>query len=801
MISRRLAPVALTVMLATPTAHAVQVNIPPGPLGQALSNFASHAGVMLSFPSEMTAGMHSPGLRGDVSVQAGFAALLAGSGLEAISPAEGRYTLRKRVAAQPAPPAVSSTAPSSGTLATVTVNASTDTGPVQGYLAKRSVSATKTDATVLETPQSISVVTRAQIEDQAATSVREALRYTPGLVAEYRGAGGTRYDTVIYRGFGGGINYDYAYLDGMRQLGSNYAIPQVDPYQLERVDVLRGPASVLYGQGTPGGLINLVSKQPTPDRLREVQVQVGNNSWKQLGVDLGGALNADGTLSYRLTGVGHDGNSQVKQQQDQRAALSGGLSWEPDTDTQLTLLARFQHDPKGGYYGFLPAVGTVKPLPDGSRIPRNFFDGSPNYDQFSRTQSSIGYQFDKRIGTQWTFHSSARLLHLGLDYQSVFTSGLSTTDPSNPQLIRRAIFNRASLNAITADNRASYSFRTGEAAHTLLFGLDYQRLNYNEAQGLGNAPALSIARPDYGATITAPAMSTRARQVQDQLGLYLQDQVKLGRWTWLAGLRQDWASNDRSERISGSSVKQSDRAFTWRAGGVYQFDNGLAPYASYSRSFQPVADADAAGRLFKPTTGKQIEAGVKYQPASANLLATAALYQLTQNNVLTSDPNNTAYSIQTGQVRTRGLELEARAQVTRNVELIAAYTHTKNVNTRSTTAQGKHPTYVPDQSAGLWGTYTFHTGALAGLGVSAGVRHVGRSWADAANTTRVPSYTLLDAALRYDFGKSTPSLRGMTLALNLSNLTDKTFVSACATATKCFYGAGRTARATLSYRW
>lgn len=777
-------------------------DIPAGPLGQALNQFASAAGVELSMDATLVQGRSTPGLTGRFSVLDGFARLLSGQGLQATRQADGSYTIGQMRAAQAVGTSVADGSP---TMATVTVTATmpaeSPTGPISGYVATRSSTGSKTDTPLIAVPQSISVVTRDQIDDQAAGSVREALRYTPGLLSEYRGAGGTRYDTILYRGMGGGVNYDYSFLDGMRLLGANYAVPQVDPYQLERIDVLRGPSSVLFGQGTPGGMINLVSKMPTTEPVHEVQVQVGNRGWKQLGFDLGGSLNEDGSLSYRLTGVGHGGDSQVSQQKDERAALSGGITWQPDADTRLTLQMRYQHDPEGGYFGFLPAVGTVKPLPDGTRIARTFFDGSPLYDQFRRTQSSIGYQFERRMNDQWTLQSSLRYMHVTTDYESVFTSGMNTADPANPLLVRRAIFNNASYDAVTADNRAQYSFRTGELQHKLLFGVDYQRLNYGETQGMGSAPSLSIHNPDYTAAIAVPAQSISARQVVDQTGLYLQDQVQWGSLTWLGGLRQDWAGNNRTNRLTDSEINQSDRAFTWRTGFVYQFDNGVAPYVSYSRSFQPVADADAQGKLFKPTSGEQVEAGVKYQPPGSKAFVTAALYQINQRNVLTTDPNNTNYSIQTGEVRTRGVELEAHASLSRSLDVIASYTRTDAVNVRSTTAQGLHPTYMPDQSAGLWANYTIHEGSLAGLSLSAGARYAGRSWVDAANTMRVPDYTLLDAAVRYDLGRANPALRGVKLALNVSNLTDKTYVSACATATKCFYGAGRTARATMTYRW
>ncbi|MFT4117871.1 TonB-dependent siderophore receptor [Bradyrhizobium sp.] len=673
----------------------------------------------------------------------------------------------------------------------------------QGYVPQTGAAATKSATPLVETPQSISVVTKQQIEDQQPQNVREALRYTPGLVSEYRGAGGTRYDTILYRGFGGGVNYDYSYLDQLRLLGANYLVPQIDPYMLDRIEVLKGPASVLFGQGNPGGLVNLVSKLPTAQPFHEVIVQGGTYGRIQGGFDFGGPIDKEATWLYRLTGIGRMADSQVDFAKEQRVAIAPAITYRPDADTSITLLAKYQHDPYGGYFGFLPAAGTVLPLANGSRIPRNFFDGSPQYDQFDRTEASIGYKFDHRFDNMFSVASSLRYMHLDLDYKSVFTSprGLNTTDPNNPSLYRSAIFNRSHGDALTTDNHGEINLATGPVLHKILVGVDYQQLNYAEVQGSGTAPSLSIYNPDYSLAIPTPSTTVDATQLLRQVGLYVQDQIRIERLTLLTGVRQDWADNDRTDRLSPPAVYQLDKATTWRTGAIYNFDSGLAPYVTYSTSFQPNSGADVSGNLFKPTTGQQIEGGVKYQPVGYNALLTAAVYDLTQQNVLVTDPANTNFNIQTGEVRTRGLELEARATVQPGWSWIASYAYMDNINTISTTAQGKHPTYVPDQTAGIWQDYTFQSGQLAGFGFATGVRYVGRSFADAANTITVPSVLLFDAAVHYDFGVRFPTLRGWRAQVNAQNLFDKTYVSACATATKCFYGLGRTVVGTLAYRW
>jgi iron complex outermembrane receptor protein len=575
----------------------------------------------------------------------------------------------------------------------------------------------------------------------------------------------------------------------------------MDAYMLDRVEVLRGPSSVLYGQGTPGGLVNLVSKKPTDEPLREIELEAGNHGFGQLGFDFSGPIDKDGKVLYRLTGVGHTDDTQIAYQKDQRIAIAPAITIRPDADTSLTIQAQYLHDPYGGYYGFLPAVGTVLSLPNGGRIGRNFYDGSPKFDEFNRTQKSIGYELEHRFNDTWSMKSSLRYMSADLVYKSVYTTGISLLDPSNPMLTRGAIYNVSHMDSLVADNHAQAKFSTGALKHTALVGVDYQRMSLRQDQGTGAAPSLSIGNPNYSAAIATPALTSQTTQVQNQLGLYAQDQARWGNWTVLGGIRQDWAGNDQLDHVTGIDTNQIDRAFTWRLGSVYEFANGLAPYVSYSRSFQPVIGADAGGNMFKPMEGEQYEAGVKYAPPGYDAFITAAVYQLTQKNSLTTDPSNTNYSIQTGETRSRGVELEGKMALTRNLELTASYTFMDSRNTQSTTAPGKRPTYVPQHMANAWLNYTFHQGPLNGLGLGAGVRYVGPSYVDAANTMKVSPFTLVDAAIRYDLGQASPALKGATVALNITNLFNKSYVSACATATKCFWGADRTIIGTLAYRW
>jgi iron complex outermembrane receptor protein len=768
--------------------------IPAGTLADALARFAAAAGVPLSFDPRMLDGLNSPGLRGEFGVSEGFTRLLAGSGYQIVDMGDSRYTLR-------------AAGGGAMTLSPVTVSADgqprneTATGPVDGYVAKRALTATKTDTPIKETPQSISVVTRDQMDDQGAQTVGQALRYTAGVYSD--GRAGSRYDSVFMRGFGGyGSTAGYVeYLDGLRMLrGISYAIPTLDENELERVEVLRGPSSVLYGQANPGGIVNMTSKRPTTEPYHEVTMGFGTNDTYYSTYDMGGPVTDDKTVSYRLTGSGRTESADTDHNKSQRIAVAPSFTWQPNADTSLTLLTNYQYDPKSYYAPYLPAYGTVWPNAAVGKISKSFDPGDPNYNSYERTQGSVGYQFEHHIDDKLTVRQNLRYLHVDSTFHAVSLASLSANQAT---LNRRATVSNENVNTVVVDNQGEVKFETGPVAHTLLTGLDYQWVYANRELGTATTSSLSLTDPVYYRSISSPAITSRTSQLQKQVGVYSQDQMRVGRWALLMGVREDDASVDTDVKLGGTSSSLNKSAFTWRSGLVYLFDNGLAPYASYSTSFQPQTGTTYTGQALDPSEGKQYEVGIRYQPDGMKSSMTVSGYDLTQSNVSVSDTAHTGFYTQTGEITSRGAEVEIKTSVTDNLNVIANYGYTNVVNTKTSdpTALGKHPVGAPKHIASLWGNYEFDRGELAGFGLGGGIRFVGSTAGSTDNSLQVSAYRLYDAMAYYDLKNINPVLEGARLQLNGTNLTNKTYVSGCGSTTTCFYGEGRTIIGSLRYRW
>ncbi len=782
-----------------PSAATVTLNIPAQDLNDALLSFADRANVQVFYDTTRVRGLKSPGVNGTFSAAEGLSKILAGTGLS--------YSFNGNVftVGAPAHAQGSENGDDSTQLQPIVIQGQPKFGATDGYVADQSLTATKTGASLVETPQSISVVTRKQLDDQNVQTVSQALRYTAGVTSEARAG---RYDYPNIRGFGapGGADANFVGLfDGMRlPRGVYYIAPSVDPYLLERVELLRGPSSVLYGAINPGGVINLWSKRPTAEPLREVELQYGTFDRKQAGFDFSGPITEDRSLLYRLTGVARHADTQIDFTEDQRYSIAPAVTWQPDQDTTLTVLGHIQNDPSAGAFTYLPFAGTVAATPNGFRFDREFFEGEPDFDRSHRQQKSIGYEFEHRFNDVWTVRQNLRYMDLDYDYRSVYETGWNA---DYTELTRGTVESIESASAFTVDTNAQAEFDTGALHHTALFGIDYRRNTADSLLGMGGAPNLDVGNPAYGIDISGPSLDYGTDQTIEQLGLYAQDQVKIGNLTWLAGLRWDSVDMTTDSEFVPTGVvtrtSQSDRAWTWRTGLIYQFDNGIAPYASYSTSFEPVSGTDFFGRPFKPTEGEEFEVGVKYQPAGWSGFLQASLFDLTQTNVKTADPDPTHpfASVQTGEVRSRGIELEAHANVTDDLSMIASYSYIDIENTEDTTYKGKKPFGVPNHLASLWANYTVPAGMLEGLSIGGGVRYVGSSSGNPMNTIAVPSYTLFDAALRYDFGAIDPKYRGTTLSLNAANLFDKDYVASCWNDTSCFYGTGRTITAGLKVRW
>lgn len=676
-------------------------------------------------------------------------------------------------------------------------------GHVDGYVATRSGTGTKTDSALIETPASISVVTQDQMQAQAVQNVGQALRYTAGARAELAGAD-ARFDTVYVRGFPADL-----YLDGMRIFTSGFSTSVIDPYSLERVDVLHGPASVLYGQASPGGVVDMVSKRPTEEPYHEMFLSTGSYGRAQGGIDLSGPIDKDKQFLYRLTAEGFDVGSQVDNEKYRRVMIAPSLTWRPDTDTKITFLGSYQNDPNAGFYNQLPAggAGTLFPLSNGQFISTHLDTGVPGLDQESRERGQLGYLAEHRFDNVFTVRQNVRYTDVTNSITTIYPLTVTGTN-----LNRAAFFENDHLRTLDIDNQLQAKFGLGPVTQTLLFGVDYQNGNYGYVAGGPSTgvtvPALNVANPNYNVSIPMSITSTN-RQNFDQIGLYAQDEIKFDHWVALLGVRWDQLDQTSLTQAlpagtTSASYNITNSATTKRGALLYKFDNGIAPYIQYSESFQPqLSGIVANGAPLVPTTGQQEEAGIKYQPNDKSLFSIAA-FNLLQQHVVTTDPTNSLYVVQTGEVRSRGIELEGKTQVNESLSLLASYAYIDQVVARSNTAVqvGRHPVGIPMNSASLWADYTFHGGRLDGFGMSGGVRYVGETAGNVngSSVLRVPDVTLFDAALHYDFSALGPQLKGYSLQVNATNLFDKTYVTLCQDA-GCYYGLRRQVIATLRYKW
>jgi iron complex outermembrane receptor protein len=667
---------------------------------------------------------------------------------------------------------------------------------VQGYVATRSASGTKTDTPIIQTPQSISVVTRDQIEAQGAKTVSQALNYTSGVFAEPRGSVNGLFEFPNIRGFN---LPSFLYQDGMQLLGASAGL-QVEPYGLERIEVIKGPASVLYGQGSPSGIVNLVTKRPTDSRFNEVQILGGDYNRKQIAVDTGGPIDEKGEVLYRFTGLARESGTQVDFTKDNRYYVAPALTWRPTANTTWTVLFNYQKA-DSGFFNFLPAAGTFRPNPNG-QISTSFYAGDPNFNRSTIENTSVTSLFEHRFNEVVTFRSNYRHGELSVN-QDVLTTGLLA--PNNQRTLARSTFrNHDEFTTDTADNQLEVKLNTFGFQHTILGGFDYQNSYEDHKNWSGAAPSIDLFAPAYYQPIAAPTLNTlNTNQTIEQTGAYVQHQGKLGGWNTVLGVRRDEVTSNTYNLLNRTTTATSDEASTKKAGLLYLFDIGLAPYASYSESFAPTAGTDRFGSAFKPTTGQQTEVGLKYQPKDFTGLFTFAAFDLVRQNVSTPDPAApTLFAVQTGEVRSRGLEFEGKVSLTRSLDVIGSYTYLNAVVTKSNTIDlNKIPIGVPHNFGGLWGDYTIRGGQLSGLGFAGGVRYVGETFADTLNTIAVPAYTLYDAAIHYEFGELNPRLKGLRMQINATNLFDKTYVASCLAATNCFYGLRRSVIGTLAYRW
>lgn len=660
-------------------------------------------------------------------------------------------------------------------------------GPVRGYIATRSATGTKTDTPLKDTPQSISVVGAEEARDQGAATVQQALRYVPGVFADAFGLD-TRGDYPRVRGSDPDI-----YLDGLRLADTfQFNEPVPDPYTLSRYEVLRGPASMLYGATATAGLVNLISKRPLDVEYKEIGAQFDNFNRKELRTDMTGRLTDDGKFLYRFVGVGRMSDFQTDHVPYDRYVINPSITWRPDSDTNWTLIALQQKDFTGSGSAFLPREGTLFPGPNGL-IPFRRFTSDPRFDKIDTQTSSLTSLFEKRLDDTFTIRQNMRYSHIegvynGL-YPSIFSGGDQFLDLARRTVAREVESRYTTKDRITTDQSLESRFETGPVSHVLLTGLDFRQYYERAKSGYyTDDRPFDLYNPVY-LPVAAPVVEAEPFLAQSQLGLYVQDQMRLGQWILFASARHDWVRSD----VKGDPTQRNE-ATTGRIALMYQFESGLSPYVSYATSFTPIFGGGICGfgSVCKPQEGEQIEGGIKYNPTPW-LVVNASIFDTVERNRLAADPNNPLLSIQTGKVGIQGGEIEVRATIAEQTDLVAGYAYTDGRYLAGDNAGARLET-VPLHLASAWVRHRFSLFDIPGFQIGGGIRYIGKSFDGSLNSLNTPAVTLADAMLGWED-------EHWRLQLNVINITDTRYLTSCLSRGDCFLGTGRTVLGTMTYKF
>lgn len=769
--------------VATYAADAVQTfDIAAGPLANTLIDIGHASGRQVLFIPADVEGRQAPPVRGQFLPLEAVRQSLRGSDLTVLVTASGALGVQQANA-------------SGLTLDATSVNASAGVAAAEseGYLADTSRAGTKTRTELIKVPQSISVVTRAELDDRKSDNLSDALKYTPGFTSQPSSFSRTADDYTL-RGFNVGAGTGGILRDGMK-LQSNPYDGSVEAYGLERVEVLKGAASVLYGQLSPGGLINTVSKRPTAAPLHEIGVEVGNHDRRQYTFDLGGPLDDQGQFSYRLTGLWRDSGTQIDHIDDDRRYIAPAFTWRPDEDTSLTFLASHQET----YTGFSPpmsyGLSSYSNTP-GYKIERDQFVGEPGYDHFNNRMDTLGYLFEHRLNDHLTVNHSLRYFQANTDWDYLIPQAVVGS-----QLLRRYSEREERSTGWTTDNNLGFTFNQGRWQHELLVGVDYYHKTYDSHRRISAtlaqlAPPLDLENPVHTGVGANTAADSGSDLHSRQVGVYLQDQITFDdKWVLLLAGRQDWANSVTTTFATDARATRNDKKATGRVGLVYLAENGLAPYVSYSQSFQPASVSNPAfGNAFAPLEGEQYEAGLRYQPAGRDLMLSAAVYVLDQKNSLSLDTLTNTY-VQYGKTRSKGMELEAKGNLTENLELTAGYAYTDSHVLQDQTASnvGKRIEGVPYHSASLWASYRLAALGMERLRIGAGARYIGTTrTTPSAYAGKIPAYTLIDALLSYDLDDH------WQVQAKAQNLFNKRYLFCNTT---CRYGDEQSLIGSVTYRW
>lgn len=656
-------------------------------------------------------------------------------------------------------------------------------GPDKTIVATESATATKTDTPILETPAAISVVTQKEMENQGVKDLQEAVSYVAGVVVDEFGSD-NRYDYFRIRGFDETALGSYR--DGLpKRIPAWFTASRLEPYGMQRIEVLKGSNSSLFGLNAPGGLINAITKRPQDTEHGEVYTTLGEGH-TEFGADFGGPIDPDGIFSYRLTGFWQDADFGRDYSRDDHFYIAPALTISPDASTTLTILAD---------YGIQKKDGGGGGVPQGIELDRDTFLGEPDFNRFDTTQGDLGYLFEHKFDNGLSFRSSARYSDTTLDYAVVY--GAST----DPTASRSAFSVDGHARRFTTDNQVQYDSSWNRFDSKLLIGVDYTNDDTREEILYGTAGGIDIYDPEYcGISCINLGPYVNWRVKQEAVGVYAQEQLTLDdRWIMTLGGRYDYVHTTADYLDYGTRDDNTAEHFSPRAGLTYKFNENVAAYVNYSESFQPLVSPTANGYAvngtLKSQIGTQYEAGLKYRPTGFDGLFTLAVFDLSQTNVPTYVSPTEQRQI--GEVNVKGVELEAKVALNDRLNLTAAYSywHARIVEDGTTGNEGNRPDRVPEHVASLWADYTFPgAGKRGDFTIGGGVRYVGQTYGDAANTVSVDAYAVVDAMARYNIRD------GLTLAVNAKNLFDKRYITTCYYGT-CYYGDRREVLVTLKQSW
>ncbi|MCF7743452.1 TonB-dependent siderophore receptor [Aeromonas veronii] len=649
--------------------------------------------------------------------------------------------------------------------------------------------AMKVEVPMAETPRAVSVVNREELDQHAVLQLDEAIRYRSGVLTGLYGSDNNT-DWFKVRGFDAA-----SYLDGSILFGSGYYLWTPEPFGLESLEVLKGPASMLYGVAPPGGVINAISKRPTATPQGLVDLQLGSRDHRQVGVDVSDSLSD--SSRFRMVALYKERDGVLTGTYNDRVYLAPSVTFDLSDRTSLTLLASFLHDEGVPTNGFFPVYGTLNT--SGGQIDPSTNLSQPDYDRNRNTQISTGYELAHQLNQTWEFKQNVRFNYndLLLRQTYIFPTYEGTTAS------RGLVYRDGNTKSATMDNQMVGYWNTDSTEQTLLLGVDLQR-HVNEGVEADNygMGTINTMNPDYsGFPGFDESTATYQKTTMAQEGIYAQHQIRWDdRWLLTGGGRFDYVETHNISKTYDRDEKQYDHALSLSGSLMYLADNGISPYLAYSESFLMLPGIDPNTKTsYKSREGKLYEAGVKYAPAFLDGYINLALFDLEQSNALVS--SGSGQQTQAGEMTSQGVELEGSVQVTDALRLTAAYTYT-DAKTNDTGSGDRRASLIPRHQASFWGNYKVQQGVASGLELGTGVRYIGSSVGIGAvnadytpiyGSAEVPAHTVWDAMIGYDFAKN------WRAQLNVNNLLGETYVASCDY--YCYYGEPRSVVGSINYRW